>query len=170
MADAWHHRSDAFSSIGSLIGIGGAMLGVPVLEPIACVVICLCIFKVSFDILKAALNGMMDTSCDEDFEAELASLIKSQDGVIQLDQLYTRKFGSKVYIDAEIALDGTAMLVDAHAIADRVHNVVEQTYPDVKHILIHENPMVNEQTDSTDTDCICEETEQNVCETTLEDL
>lgn len=63
MADAWHHRSDALSSVGSLIGIGGAMLGVPVMEPIACVAICLCILKVAYDILKDSIDKMLDTAC-----------------------------------------------------------------------------------------------------------
>lgn len=63
MADAWHHRSDAFSSVGSLIGIGGAMLGFPVMDSVASVVICLFILKVSYDILKDAISKMLDTSC-----------------------------------------------------------------------------------------------------------
>ncbi len=140
MADAWHHRSDALSSVGSLIGIGGAMLGVPVLEPIACVVICLCILKVAVDILRDALSRMTDSACSDDFQSELSGFIAGQEGVVRLDRLQTRKFGSKVYIDAEIAVDGEQTLSDAHVIADRVHNAVEQHFPDIKHIMIHENP------------------------------
>ena len=75
MADAWHHRSDAFSSIGSLIGIAGAMLGYPVMDSIASVVICLFILKVSYDILKDAIAKMMDTSCGEDYEKALAAYV-----------------------------------------------------------------------------------------------
>lgn len=75
MADAWHHRSDAFSSIGSLIGIGGAMLGFPVLDPIASVVICLFILKIAFDILKDALSKMLDSSCEKDYEKTLSDYI-----------------------------------------------------------------------------------------------
>lgn len=140
MADAWHHRSDALSSVGSLIGIGGAMLGAPVLEPIACVVICLCILKVAYDVLKDAVEKMLDTACDEAYEARLGDFIKSQEGVKTLDRLRTRKFGSKIYIDAEIGVDGEMCLRDAHAIAERVHNAVEKQYPNIKHIMIHENP------------------------------
>ncbi|MDD3921692.1 MAG: cation diffusion facilitator family transporter [Eubacteriales bacterium] len=144
MADAWHHRSDALSSVGSLIGIGGAMLGALVLEPIACVVICLCILKVAYDILKDALERMLDTACSDEFEAELKTLITAQDGVLCLDRLQTRKFGSKIYIDAEIAVDGAATLTDAHTIAHTVHDAVENAYPDIKHIMIHENPAPEE--------------------------
>ena len=140
MADAWHHRSDALSSVGSLIGIGGAMLGVPVLEPVACVAICLCILKVAYDILKDAADKMLDTACGDSYEKNLSDFIRAQDGVVSLDTLRTRKFGSKVYIDAEISVDGSMTLSDAHSIAERVHNAVEHKYPDIKHIMIHENP------------------------------
>lgn len=140
MADAWHHRSDAFSSVGSLIGIGGARLGVPVLEPIACVLICLCILKVAYDILKDAVEKMLDTACDAQYEEALGAFIKSQAGVRSLDRLRTRKFGNRIYIDAEIGVDGELCLRDAHAIAERVHNAVEAQYPSIKHIMIHENP------------------------------
>lgn len=145
MADAWHHRSDALSSVGSLIGIGGAMLGAPVLEPIACVVICLFILKVAFDILKDAINGMVDTSGGEALEAELAEFIRAQEGVERLDVLHTRKFGSKLYIDAEISVDGGLNLYDAHTIAEDVHEAVESRYPNIKHIMIHENPIAVEK-------------------------
>lgn len=140
MADAWHHRSDALSSIGSLIGIGGAMLGFPVLEPVACVVICVFILKVAYDIIKDAVNGMLDTSCGEAFEAELSDFIRAQEGVIAVDSLHTRKFGSKIYIDAEISVDGGLDLFNAHTIAENVHSAVELRYPAIKHIMIHENP------------------------------
>lgn len=145
MADAWHHRSDALSSVGSLIGIGGAMLGMPVLEPVACVCICLCILKVAYDVLKDAVNGMVDASCGEEFEAELGRFILAQEGVKGMDMLHTRKFGSKIYIDAEISVDGGLSLYDAHSIAEDVHRAVEEKYPEIKHIMIHENPIAAER-------------------------
>ena len=140
MADAWHHRSDAFSSVGSLIGIGGAMLGFPVLDPLASVVICIFILKVAFDIFKDALDKMLDTSCSEEYEEILADYIRKSRGVERLDLLRTRMFGNKVYIDAEIAVDGTLSLKDAHAIAEDVHDNVEKKFPNTKHIMIHVNP------------------------------
>ena len=140
MADAWHHRSDAFSSIGSLIGIAGAMLGFPVLDPIASVVICLFILKVAFDILKDSLNKLLDASCGAELEAELSSFIVKQPGVVRLDLLRTRMFGNKIYIDTEIAVLGDQSLREAHAIAERVHDQVEVTFPNIKHIMIHVNP------------------------------
>lgn len=140
MADAWHHRSDAFSSVGSLIGISGAMLGFPILDSAASVVICLFILKIACDILKDALNKMLDTSCGDPFEKELRDYIALESGVICIDVLHSRMFGNKVYIDLEIEVDGGLTLRDAHAVAERVHNNVERDFPNIKHIMIHVNP------------------------------
>ncbi|HIY20544.1 MAG TPA: cation diffusion facilitator family transporter [Candidatus Flavonifractor merdigallinarum] len=140
LADAWHHRSDAFSSIGSLIGIAGSMLGYPVLDSVASVVICLFILKVSYDILKDAVVKLLDTSCGEDYEKQLSTYIAAQDGVVCVDLLRSRMFGNKVYIDLEIQVDGDKSLREAHAVAEQIHHNVEQTFPDVKHIMIHVNP------------------------------
>mgnify|MGYP002236743269 FL=1 len=140
MADAWHHRSDALSSVGALAGIGGAMLGWGVCDPLASIVICLIIFKVAFEVLRDAVDKVTDTPCTPTFELEVRDRILAQDGVMRIDTLRTRKFGNKVYVDAEIAVDGQLRLVDAHAIAERAHDAVEQSFPTVKHIMIHENP------------------------------
>lgn len=140
MADAWHHRSDALSSIGSLIGIGGAMLGFPVLDSAASVIICLFILKVAYDVLKDALAKMLDTSCGDDYEQKLIEHIAAQKGVICVDMLRSRMFGNKIYIDLEIEVDGSQSLKDAHEIAEQVHTSVEHHFPEVKHIMIHVNP------------------------------
>ena len=140
MADAWHHRSDAFSSIGSLIGIAGAMMGFPVLDSVASVVICLFIVKVSYDIMKDAVTKLLDTSCGEDYENKLRDYISSQNGVVCIDLLRSRMFGNQVYIDLEIQVDGEKSLREAHEIAEHIHAGVEQQFPDIKHIMIHVNP------------------------------
>lgn len=140
LADAWHHRSDAFSSIGSLVGIGGAMLGFPVLDSVASVVICLFIVKVSYDILKDAVIKLLDTSCGEEYEETLSNYVSQQDGVISVDMLRSRMFGNKIYIDLEIQVDGDKSLREAHQVAEEVHENVEHQFPDVKHIMIHVNP------------------------------
>ena len=142
MADAWHHRSDALSSIGSLIGIGGAMLGFPILDPLSSVAIAVCIIKVAYDILKDAVSKMLDTACSSEYEKKLADFISAQDGVDRLDVLHTRMFGNKIYIDAEISVDGDKSLTDAHEIAESVHTQVEKHFDNIKHIMIHVNPMV----------------------------
>lgn len=140
LADAWHHRSDALSSIGSLIGIAGAMLGFPVLDSVASVVICLFILKVSYDILKDAVAKLLDTSCGAAYEQTLRDYVADEKGVICVDLLRSRMFGNKVYVDLEIQVDGDKSLREAHEIAEQVHTDVEHNFPDVKHIMIHVNP------------------------------
>lgn len=139
-ADAWHHRSDAMSSIGALVGVGGSMLGYPVLDPIASVVICLFILKQGILIIYDALKKMLDTSCGEQFEKEVRQLVDAENQVERIDMLRTRMFGDKVYIDMGIAIDGSMQLTDAHAIAERVHDDIEHAFPEVKHVMIHVNP------------------------------
>ena len=139
-ADAWHHRSDALSSIGSFIGIGMAKLGLPFMDPVASVIICVLILKVAFDIIRDAVYKMLDTSCDNAFEQRLRSFIGMQDGVGRIDLLCTRQFGNKIYVDLEIAVRPDISLRDAHGIAERVHSAVEREFPNVKHVMIHVNP------------------------------
>ncbi len=139
-ADAWHHRSDAISSVGSFIGIGMAKLGFPFMDPVASVIICLLILKVAYDIAKDALNKMLDTSCDDEFEDGLRKFIEEQPGVVNIDLLRTRQFSNKIYVDLEIAVKRDISLVDAHEIAESVHSSVEKEFPQIKHIMIHVNP------------------------------
>ena len=139
-ADAWHHRSDAISSVGSFIGIGLAKLGLPFMDPVASIIICLLILKVAFDISRDAVYKMLDTSCDNLFEQRLRTFIGSQDGVGRIDLLRTRQFGNRIYVDLEIAVKPDISLRDAHGIAERVHSAVEQEFPNVKHVMIHVNP------------------------------
>jgi cation diffusion facilitator family transporter len=140
MADAWHHRSDAFSSVGSLIGIGGAMLGYPVLDSVASVVICVFILKVAYDIIKGAISNMIDTSCGEEYEKQVSDYVMSVEGVKSIDLLHTRKFGNKVYIDIEIGVDSNETFRSAHDISERVHSGVEEKFENVKHVMVHANP------------------------------
>ena len=141
LADAWHHRSDALSSVGSFIGILGARLGFPICDPLASVVICLFIVRAAYNICKEALDKMVDKSCDDETERKMSDLIKSQEGVISLDLLMTRMFGSKLYVDVEIGADENTPLRDSHAIAENVHNAIEANFPKVKHCMVHVNPV-----------------------------
>lgn len=139
-ADAWHHRSDALSSIGSLLGIGAAILGVPIFEPIASFVICICILKVSYDILKDSVIKMIDVSCNDEFENEIKKHILSNEEVVSLDILRTRMFGNKIYVEAEISVDKNMKLEQAHNISQKIHDSIEKKFKNVKHIMIHVNP------------------------------
>ena len=141
MADAWHHRSDALSSVGALIGIGGARLGFPIMESLASVVICIFIEKAAFDIFKDAIDKMVDKACDEQTEEALRNCALNTKGVERVDLLKTRIFGNKVYVEMEIGADENLSLKDSHAIAENVHDAIEQGWPKIKHILIHVNPV-----------------------------
>ena len=140
MANAWHHRSDALSSVGALAGILGARLGVPAMEPVASLVICLFILKAAVDIFRDAVGKMVDRACDAETEQRLAALVLEQPGVLGIDRLQTREFGSRIYVDLEIRADGHLSLYDSHAIAERVHDRLEAAFPEVKHIMVHVNP------------------------------
>ena len=140
MANAWHHRSDALSSVGALVGIAGARLGHPVMEPIASLVICLFILKAAYDIFRDAMRKMVDRAADAETERQLCDCVLRQPEVRGIDRLQTREFGSRVYVDLEIRLDGTLPLFEAHAIAEQVHDRIEREFPSVKHIMVHVNP------------------------------
>lgn len=141
LADAWHHRSDALSSIGSLIGIGGALLGFKICEPIASIVICIFIAKASIEIFMDAVNRLVDRACSDEEIEEIRKCIMEIDGVKRIDSLMTRRFGSKIYVDLEIAEDPDITLREAHDIAERVHDNIENKIENIKHCMIHVNPM-----------------------------
>lgn len=139
-ADAWHHRSDALSSVGSFVGILGAKLGYPILDSIASVVICVFILKAAFDIFRDAIGKMTDEACDDKTVEAIAGVAKRQEGVLRLDDIKTRMFGNKAYVDIEISVDGEMKLWEAHQIAERVHDEIETNFATVKHCMVHVNP------------------------------
>ena len=140
LADAWHHRSDALSSIGSFVGILGARLGYPILDPLASVIICVMIVYAAYDIFKDAIDKMVDRSCDEATINTMAALIEAQQGVDHIDVLQTRKFGSRIYVDVEISADDNLTLLESHTIAENIHKAIENNFSEVKHCMVHINP------------------------------
>ena len=142
MADAWHHRSDALSSVGSFVGICGARLGIPELDPAASVVICLFILKAAWDIFRDAAAKMLDTACPEEMEEEMRQTALAQPGVLGVDRLQTRLFGNRIYVEVEIAADGEAPLAEAHETSAQVHHAMERRFPMVKHCMVHVNPRI----------------------------
>ena len=140
MADAWHHRSDALSSIGALIGILGARIGFPIMDSIASLVIFIFIAKAAFDIFKDAIDKMVDCSCDKDTENKIYDCIMENKDVLCVDLLKTRIFGNKIYVDLEIQVNGLYPLQKAHNIAEAVHDNIEKNFLNVKHIMVHVNP------------------------------
>lgn len=140
MADAWHHRSDALSSIGAFIGILGARMGYPVLDAVASVGICLFIEKAAFDICRDAMDKMVDKSCSDELVGQMREVVQKEDGVINIDDMKTRLFGDKIYVDVEFSADGSKSLEESHDIAERVHAAIEREFPAVKHCMVHVNP------------------------------
>lgn len=140
MAVAWDHRSDVLSSAGAFVGILGARIGLPILDPIASVIISLLILKVAVDIFRTAMRKMTDTSCDEAFEEEIRQVALEQEDVLGVDSISTRLFGDRIYVDIEISADGASTLDAAHSAAQRVHDAIEGRFEKVKHCMVHVNP------------------------------
>ena len=144
MADAWHHRSDAFSSVGALIGIAGSRLGFPIMDAIASLVISLFIAKAAFDIFRDAMDKMIDHACDDETESQIHACVMENENVMSIKLLKTRIFGNKIYVDVEILADASSTLKKAHRIAREVHNTIEETFPKVKHIMVYVSPATHE--------------------------
>lgn len=142
MADAWHHRSDALSSVGSFIGIFGARLGYSVLDPLASVVICVFILKAAVEIFVESINKMVDHSCSDEMVNSISKEVTEIENVLELDDIKTRTFGSKAYVDIEIAVDPEMKVLQAHQVAQNVHDAVEKNFPQVKHCMVHVNPFL----------------------------
>ncbi|MBQ2642734.1 MAG: cation transporter [Eubacterium sp.] len=140
-AEAWHHRTDAISSVGSLIGIGGAIwLKWYWLDPLMGCLIALLIFKVAYDIIREAVNKMVDRACDDETIEQMSETILGVPGVEGLDSIKTRLFGSRCYVDIEISADGDLNLWESHDIAEQVHDLIEEKFEEVKHCTVHVNP------------------------------
>ena len=144
-ADAWHHRSDALSSVGALIGIGASMLGYKIFDPLACIIIAVCIIKAAVDILIDSINKTVDTSAETEVLKNIERIISREQEIKNIDSIKTRLFGSKLYIDLEIAVDKELSLIDAHDIAHKVHDLLEEKIKNCKHCMVHVNPY-NHQT------------------------
>ena len=139
-ADAWHHRSDALSSIAAFVGIGGAMLGFKILEPLASIVVALCVCKVGYDILKNAVNELMDVSIDETYENEIKKIAQLTEGVMNLGSLRTRKHGASAYVDLVICVDGKLTVTSGHDIATNLEKKIQNDINIVKGITVHVEP------------------------------
>ncbi len=141
MADAWHHRSDSLSSVGSFIGILGARMGYPILDPIASVVICLMILQAGYEIFMGAIDKMVDKACSKEEEDAMRAKVAAVSGVSHIDLLRTRQFGSRIFVDVEVSADDNLTLLQSHQIAEEIHHSIEKDFPNVKHCMVHINPL-----------------------------
>lgn len=140
LADSYHHLSDSLSSIGSLISIFLAIIGYPIFDSIASVIICLFVIKISIDIFKDTIDQMVDKACNKELIEEFKLEILKNKKVKKIDLIKTRIFASKIYIDVEIAVNKNLSLIEAHNIAENIHDDLENKYSNLKHCMIHVNP------------------------------
>ncbi|MGL4797091.1 MAG: cation diffusion facilitator family transporter [Paraclostridium sp.] len=142
-ADAWHHRSDALSSIAAFIGIGGAMLGFKALDPIASIAVALFVAKVGFDILKGSANELMDYSIDEEQENQIRQIAEKTKGVMNLGEVRTRKHGAMAYVDLTICVNKDLTVFEGHEIAHEIEELIIKEMQFVKGITVHVEPCIN---------------------------
>ena len=144
VANAWHHRSDAFSSIGVLAGVGGAMFfggSWAVLDLIAATIVSLFIVKVAYSLLKPSLEELLERSLPKDVEQRIEQIILSVDGVSSPHHLRTRRIGSAYAIEVHIRMDGNLTLTQAHAVTTAVERLLKQEFGDSTHVGIHTEPV-----------------------------
>ncbi|MCF6464056.1 cation diffusion facilitator family transporter [Clostridium sp. Cult1] len=139
-ADAWHHRTDALSSIGTFIGILGARMGFKVLDPIAAVIVSILIIKVGVDLYMQSIRGLVDQAADDETIEKIKDLTFSVEGVKDIKNLKTRIFGNRIYVDVDILVKGSLSVTEGHEIAERVHDLIEDSIDDVKHCMVHVEP------------------------------
>lgn len=137
---ATDHLSDTLSSVGALIGVAGARAGLPVLDPIASVVIALLIFRSAYEVFRSAVNVLMDVSVDHLTQGKLEQAILSNSQVQRIDLLRTRSVGAGFFVEAEICCCRNMKLHEAHDVAQEIHDRIEREFPKVRHVMVHTNP------------------------------
>lgn len=142
-ANAWHHRSDAVSSLGTLIGIAGAMfLGEKwrILDPIAAIVVSILIIKSGYDIVKPCIGELLEASLPADKEREIVSLVTGVPGIMFVHNLRTRRIGNGIAVDLHAKMDGNLTLSEAHDKATAAENAIRRVFGDNSIINIHMEP------------------------------
>ena len=146
-ANAWHHRSDALSSIGTAIGIGGAVLlgkRWTVLDPLASLIVGAFIVKVSFDLINRGISELMEKSLPDEIEDEIMAIAQSEPDVIKPHDLRTRRIGNRYAIELHILMSGDITLSKAHEHADSIENQLKEKFGQNTHVAIHMEPKETE--------------------------
>lgn len=142
-ANAWHHRSDALSSIGTAVGIGGAIFfgqRWTILDPIASIVVGAFIIKVAFDLLKNGIGDLMEQSLPDKVEDEILKMVSELPGITDPHDLRTRRIGNHYAIELHILMDGNISLKEAHDKASEVEDLLRQHYGEETHVAVHVEP------------------------------
>ena len=143
IANAWHHRSDALSSIGAAIGIGGAILlgqKWAVLDPIASIVVGLMLARVAVKLLKTSIDELTDGSLPADVEQEIQTLIENEPDVFEPHSLRTRRIGNRIAIEVHVRMDGSVTLDQSHACATKIERKLKERFGPETHVTIHMEP------------------------------
>ena len=143
VANAWHHRSDAISSIGAALGIGGALLlgqRWTVLDPLASIVVGAMLVKTSIDLLRGSMNDLTDSSLPEETEQEILDIIRSVPEVYDPHNLRTRRIGNHIAIEVHIRMDGAMPLHEAHDKASEIERLLRERFGKHTHVNIHTEP------------------------------
>jgi len=140
IANAWHHRSDALSSIVVLAGIIAARSGFPLFDPLAAILVCLFILKISFNILKPCFMELVETSADPQILKTIKQLAMAQEGVVSVHGIKARTVGPKILAELHIVLNPQIKLLNAHAIAKKTENKIISHFKNMDEVLIHIDP------------------------------
>ncbi|MCL2024200.1 MAG: cation diffusion facilitator family transporter [Coriobacteriia bacterium] len=151
-AAAADHGADVLGTAGVFIGIAAARMGMPIMDPVASVVIAALIIKTGIDILRGSIDQVTDHSAGVQIESEIRDIIESHNEVVSIDKVRTRVFGDRVFCDVEISLPGDYTLTTAHAIAESIHDDIEHRHERVKHCMVHVNPAEPEADSAPDSD------------------
>lgn len=141
-ADAWHHRSDALSSIGTFIGVLGARLGIGILDPIAAIIVSILVVKVGIDLYLKSIRGLVDESADDETLQRIEKIILSVKEVKEIKDLKTRISGNNIDVDVDITVDGSMTVGEGHDVAEEIHGLVVDEITDVKHCMVHVEPYI----------------------------
>ena len=142
-ADAYHHRSDALSSVVALVGIAGARFGKTFLDPLAGIIIAGLIIKMGVESFHAAYDELMDAAPSKEFQKNIEEMIDEVEGVKKVKKIMARKSGIEFFVEATIGVDGDITVKEGHAITDKIRQNVFKKAPNVKDILVHVEPVKN---------------------------
>ncbi|PKM11288.1 MAG: cation transporter [Gammaproteobacteria bacterium HGW-Gammaproteobacteria-3] len=146
-ANAWHHRSDAISSLVVIVGIGGVLLGYPFADALAAVIVALMVAKIGLTLVTQSIKELVDTSLPENFVNDIRRTIKTTPGVRGIHLLRTRQMGEDAYIDAHIVVDARISVSEGHVIGDQVRHKLVSEFDDVVDVLVHVDPEDDEFTE-----------------------
>jgi len=140
LANAWHHRSDAFSSIASLIGVGGALLGAPWMDPAAAAVVCIFVVKVGIDLGWSATQDLIDATVDDDMMEKIKNTVLSVNGIAGCHGLKARRLGKDIIVDVDIEVDPELNVVQGHDLSRQVRLSLSKNVKHVRDAMIHIEP------------------------------